>query len=384
MAWLRIDWGLYIAALGLSLIGAVLVWSGTHADVGSALAVRHLINTGIGVTMAVLLLRVDVRWIRATAPWLYLAGLLGLLLVLSPLGVTVNGSRSWIHLPGGFSLQPAELSKIALCVGLAMILAEGRDTTRPPTWREVLTAWVLAGIPIVLILLQPDLGTALVLGALTVGVVAASGAARRWTLAAIGGAALAVAAAIRIPLLDDYQLDRLLAFVDPSRDPQGIGYQTQQARLAIGSGGWSGAGVGQGPQTQGGFIPFQHTDFIFSIAGEELGLLGCLGIIGLLLFVVLRALWVALRTDDPFARLVAVGVAGWLLFQTVENIGMNVGLMPVTGLPLPFLSYGGSSMFACWLAVGLVAACQRPHDRPAPRSARFAAGPRAATGTTRR
>lgn len=374
MAWLRIDWGLYIAALGLSLIGAVLVWSGTHAEVGPALAVRHLINTGIGVTMAVLLLRFDVRWIRATAPWLYLAGLLGLLLVLTPLGVTVNGSRSWIHLPGGFSLQPAELSKIALCVGLAMILAEGRDTTRPPTWREVLTAWVLAGIPIVLILLQPDLGTALVLGALTVGVVAASGAARRWTVAAIGGTAVAVVAAIRIPLLDTYQLDRLLAFVDPSRDPQGIGYQTQQARLAIGSGGWSGAGVGQGPQTQGGFIPFQHTDFVFSIAGEELGLLGCLGIIGLLLFVVLRALWVALRTDDPFARLVAVGVAGWLLFQTVENIGMNVGLMPVTGLPLPFLSYGGSSMFACWLAVGLVAACQRPHDaaaahgrrRPAP------------------
>ncbi|WP_256838701.1 rod shape-determining protein RodA [Ornithinimicrobium faecis] len=384
MAWLRIDWGLYIAALGLSLIGAVLVWSGTHADVGPALAVRHLINTGIGVTMAVLLLRVDVRWIRATAPWLYLTGLLGLVVVLTPLGVTINGSRSWIHLPGGFSLQPAELSKIALCVGLAMILAEGRDTTRPPTWREVLTAWGLAGVPIVLILLQPDLGTALVLGFLTVGVVAASGAARRWTALAVGGAALAVTAAIRIPLLDAYQLDRLLAFVDPSRDPQGIGYQTQQARLAIGSGGWSGAGVGQGPQTQGGFIPFQHTDFVFSIAGEELGLFGCLGIIGLLLFVVLRALWVALRTDDPFARLVAVGVAGWLLFQTVENIGMNVGLMPVTGLPLPFLSYGGSSMFACWLAVGLVAACQRPHDRSAPRRRRSVPVRRPAALDTRR
>lgn len=368
MAWLRIDWGLYIAALGLSLIGAVLVWSGTHAEVGPALAVRHLINTFIGVSMAVLLLRVDVRWIRATAPWLYLAGLLGLLLVLTPLGSTVNGSRSWIHLPGGFSLQPAELSKIALCVGLAMILAEGRDTTRPPTWREVLTAWVLAGIPIVLILLQPDLGTALVLGALTVGVVATSGAARRWTVAAIVGAALAMVAAIRIPLLDGYQLDRLLAFADPSRDPHGIGYQTQQARLAIGSGGWSGAGIGQGPQTQGGFIPFQHTDFVFSIAGEELGLLGCLGIIGLLLFVVLRALWVALRTDDPFARLVTVGVAGWFLFQTAENIGMNLGLTPVTGLPLPFLSYGGSSMFACWLGIGLVAACQRPHERSVARS----------------
>ena len=171
MSWLRLDWGLYLAALGLSLIGALLVWSGTHEDVGPALAVRHLINTGIGVSMAVLLLRADVRWIRAVAPWLYLAGLAGLLLVLSPLGVTVNGSRSWIHLPGGFSLQPAELAKIALCIGLAMILAEGRDSTRPPRWTDVLTAWVLAGIPIALILAQPDLGSALVLGSMTVGVV---------------------------------------------------------------------------------------------------------------------------------------------------------------------------------------------------------------------
>lgn len=360
MAWLRLDWGLYVAALGLSLVGALLVWSGTHADVGAALAVRHLINTGIGMTLAVLVLAVDVRWIRATAPWLYLAGLVGLLVVLSPLGVTVNGSRSWIHLPGGFSLQPAELSKIALCIGLAMILAEGRDPTRPPTWREVLTAWVLGGIPIGLILLQPDLGTALVLGAITVGVVAASGAALRWTVGALAAAVGGVVAAIRVPLLDTYQLNRLLAFADPSLDPQGIGYQTRQARLAIGSGGWNGTGLGEGPQTQGGFIPFQHTDFVFSIAGEELGLVGALGILGLLMFLVVRALWVAVRTEDPFARLVAVGVAAWLMFQTFENVGMNLGLMPVTGLPLPFVSYGGSSMFACWLAIGLVAACQRP------------------------
>ena len=360
MAWLRIDWGLYVAALGLSLLGALLIWSGTHQDVGSALVVRHLINMGIGITMAVLLLRVDVRWIRAAAPWLYLAGILGLLVVLSPLGVTVNGSRSWVHLPGGFSLQPAELSKIALCIGLAMILAESRSPSRTPGWRDVLTAWLLAGLPIGLILLQPDLGTALVLGAMTVGVVAASGAALRWTVLAVAAAVGAIVAAIRVPLLDGYQLDRLLAFADPSRDPQGIGYQTRQARLAIGSGGWDGAGLGQGPQTQGGFIPFQHTDFVFSIAGEELGLGGSLGILGLLLFVVIRALWVAVRTEDPFARLVAVGVAGWLLFQTAENVGMNLGLTPVTGLPLPFLSYGGSSMFACWLAIGLVAACQQP------------------------
>jgi rod shape determining protein RodA len=358
MRYLRNDWGLYVAALGLSLVGAALVWSATHTWAGPALAVRHLVNAAIGVSLALLLVGADLRWIRAAAPWLYLAGLVGLLVVLGPLGVTVNGSRSWVHLPGGFSLQPAELSKIALCIGLAMILAEGRDAIRPPGWREVLTAWLLGGIPVALILLQPDLGTALVLGAMTIGVVAASGAAARWTVAALAGAAAAVAAAVTVPLLSDYQVDRLLAFLDPSLDPGGIGYQTAQARLAIGSGGWAGTGLGAGPQTQGGFVPFQHTDFIFSVAGEELGFWGAGGLVLLLGFVIVRALWVAVRTGDPFARLVAVGVACWLAFQTFQNVGMNLGLMPVTGLPLPYVSYGGSSMFACWLAVGLLAIAQ--------------------------
>lgn len=361
--WHTLDWGLFVAALGLSLVGALLVWSSTRHDVGPALAVRHLINAGLGVLMAVAVARVDVRWLRAAAPWVYLAGVLGLLVVLSPLGVTVNGSRSWLQLPGGFSLQPSELAKIALCIGLAMILAEGRDATRPPRHREVLTAWVLAGVPVGLILLQPDLGSALVLGALTVGVVAASGAAWGWTAAALAAAATGLVAAVRVPLLDPYQVDRLLAFADPGLDPEGIGYQTRQSRLAVGSGGWTGTGLGEGPHTQGGFVPYQHTDFVFSVAGEELGLLGAGGLLALLGFVVVRALWVGARTTDPFARLVAAGVATWFAVQSFENIGMGLGLVPVTGVPLPFLSYGGSSMFACWLAIGLVLSVHRHRPR---------------------
>jgi rod shape determining protein RodA len=174
----------------------------------------------------------------------------------------------------------------------------------------------------------------------------------------VAGTAGVVVAAFTVPLLDAYQVDRLLAFADPQLDPEGIGYQTRQARLAVGSGGWEGAGFGQGLQTQGGFIPFQHTDFIFSVAGEELGFWGSAGLVSLLGFVILRALWVGLRTEDRFGCLVAVGVACWFAFQTFQNIGMNLGLMPVTGLPLPFVSYGGSSMFACWLAVGLLAGAQ--------------------------
>jgi rod shape determining protein RodA len=353
------DWGPFVAALGLSVVGALLVWSATHREVGSALAVRHLVNAAVGCVGALALVAVDVRRLRAAAPWIYAAGMAGLLLVLSPLGHTVNGSRSWLFLPGGFSLQPAELAKIGLVIGLSMVLAEGRDPLRPPQWRDVVTAWALAGLPVVLILLQPDLGSALVLGMLTVGVVAASGASWRWTAAALAATVTAVVAAVRVPLLDPYQLDRLLAFRDPALDPEGIGYQTRQVRLAIGSGGWSGTGLGQGPQTQGGFVPFQETDFIFSVAGEELGFAGALGLLLLLGFLVVRALLVGLRCEDPFGRLVAVGVASWLAFQVFENVGMNLGLMPVTGLPLPFLSYGGSSMLACWLAVGLLAAAQQ-------------------------
>lgn len=358
--YLRTDWAPFVAGLGLTLVGALLIWSATHASAGSALAVRHLVNAAIGLVLALAVVAVDVRWLRAVAPWVYLAGLGGLALVLSPLGQTVNGSRSWLFLPGGFSLQPAELAKIGLVIGLAMILAEGRDPYRPPAWRDVLLAWVLAAIPVGLIMLQPDLGSALVLGVLTIGVVAASGASWRWTAAAVAGTVAAVVAAIRVPLLDPYQVDRLLAFRDPTLDPEGIGYQTRQVRLAIGSGGWSGTGLGEGPQTQGGFIPFQETDFIFSVAGEELGLLGCLGLVLLLGFLVVRALVVGLRCEDPFGRLVAVGVACWFAFQIFQNIGMNLGLMPVTGLPLPFLSYGGSSMLACWLALGLLACAQQP------------------------
>ncbi len=359
--WARTDWGLVIAALGLSLLGALLVWSATRNDVGTALLIRHLINTAIGVGLAVAVTRVDFHGLRAWAPWLYLAGVAGLVLVLTPLGATINGSRSWIQLPGGFSVQPAELAKVALCIGLAMILAEGRGGGRsdqPPAHRDVVLAWVLAGIPIGLILLQPDLGSALVLGALALGVITVSGAAKRWSVGAVALLVAAAVAALTLPVLDEYQRNRILTFADPGLDPQGIGYQTRQARIAIGSGGWSGQGLFEGRQTQGGFIPFQETDFIFSVAGEELGFLGAVGMLLVLAFLVLRALLIALRTEDSFARLVAVGVACWFLFQTFENVGMNLGLMPVTGLPLPFVSYGGSSMFACWLAIGLLNTAQ--------------------------
>lgn len=352
--WAQSDWALLIAALGLSLIGALLVWSATRGQAGTAYLVRHLFNTAVGVVLAVLVTRMGYQLLRALAPALYVVSVAGLVLVLTPVGSTVNGSHSWILLPGGFSVQPSELAKAALCVGLAIILGERLDRGAQPDGRDLALAAVVAAVPIGLVMLQPDLGSALVLAALAFGVVAVAGTPKRWLAAAVGLVVAAIVVALTTPVLSDYQRDRLTAFADPQADPQGIGYQTRQVRIAIGSGGWTGQGLFEGRQTQGGYIPFQQTDFVFSVAGEEWGFLGAAGLLLLLGFVVLRAVVVAARAQDAFGRLVGAGVAAWLLFQVFENVGMNLGLMPVTGLPLPFLSYGGSSMFACWLAVGLV------------------------------
>ena len=366
-SWLRVDLGLLIGALGLSVVGVVLVWSATRASVGGTAALKQLVALGVGIACAAVVARLVVRVVRAVAPVVYVLAVLGLAAVVSPLGSTVNGSRSWIRLPGGLSLQPSELMKVALAIGLAMLLAERAERGLRQRHRDVALAWVVAGIPVVLVLAQPDLGSALVLVAMAVVIIAAAGAPALWTLGVLVVGAAAVAAAFLTPVLSAYQRNRLRAFLDPSLDPQGIGYQTRQVRIAIGSGGLGGQGLFEGRQTQGGFIPFQETDFVFSVAGEELGFLGAAGLVVLIGFVVLRCVVVA-RGADAFGRLVAIGVAVWLGVQAFENIGMNLGLMPVTGLPLPFVSSGGSSLIASWIAVGLVgnvaAASQRRGGRP--------------------
>lgn len=352
-AWLRLDLGLFIGALGLSLLGCVLVWSATRASVGASAGLKQLVALAVALGGAAVVARVDVRAVRAAAPVVYMLAVLGLAAVVSPLGTTVNGSRSWIRLPGGFSLQPSELMKVALAIGLAMLLADRAERGLRQRHRDVVLAWVVAGIPVLLVLAQPDLGSAVVLVTMSVVVVAASGAPVVWTVGVAAAGTAAVAAAFLTPVLSGYQRNRLRAFLDPTLDPQGIGYQTRQVRIAIGSGGLTGQGLFEGHQTQGGFIPFQETDFVFSVAGEELGFLGAAGLVVLIGFVAVRCLVVA-RRADAFGRLVATGVAVWFGVQAFENIGMNLGLMPVTGLPLPFVSSGGSSLIASWLALGLV------------------------------
>lgn len=355
-ALLRSDLVLVVAALIASGLGALLVHSATRHDAGSAYLVRHLLNLGIGVVIALVAVRLDRALLRALAPVVYLAGIIGLVLVLSPLGSEVNGSRSWIRLPGGFSIQPSELAKVGLCVALPMLLAPAAERGERPRAREILLAGLATGVPVLLVMAQPDLGSALVLVALALGVLVVSGASWPWLVGVVTAGGAAVVAAFTTPLLSPYQQDRLTAFLDPGADPMGIGYQTQQVRAAIAGGGWGGQGLHSGELTSTGAVPFQETDFVFSVAGEELGFVGAAFVICLLGLIVARIALAGTRSRDPFVRLVCWAVAAWFAVQSVENIGMNLGLLPVTGLPLPFLSYGGSSMFACWAAIGIVVA----------------------------
>lgn len=358
--WGDLDRILLGSVLALALIGCVLVWSATleRDDLTGgdtrAFLVKQVVNVAIGLGLMAVVAVTDHRWVRILAPVAYVAAVVGLVLVLV-MGSTINGSRSWLII-GGMSFQPSELAKLAVVVGMALVVAErseGRWRDRVGTV-DVLLMLVVAGIPAILILAQPDLGTMLVLSATVFGVVAASGAHRRW-LAALAGSGVAVAAfAVVSGLLEDYQVDRFLAFTNPDLDPRGAGYNVEQARIAVGNGGLFGQGLFGGSQTQSGFVPEQHTDFVFTVAGEELGLVGAALIVALLGVVLWRALRIATRTDDVFGRIAAAGIACWFGFQAFQNIGMCLGIMPVTGVPLPFVSYGGSSMFAGMLAIGLL------------------------------
>ncbi|CAL9421115.1 putative peptidoglycan glycosyltransferase FtsW [Streptomyces sp. enrichment culture] len=366
----RLDWPVLLSATALSLIGSVLVFSATRnrteLNQGDPyyFFVRHLLNTGIGIALMIATVWLGHRTLRTVVPLLYGASVFLILLVLTPLGSTINGAHSWIQLGGGFSLQPSEFVKITIILGMAMLLAARVDAgDKPyPDHRTVLQALGLAAVPMLIVMLMPDLGSVMVMVVIVLGVLLASGASNRWVFGLLGSGAVGAVAVWQLGVLDEYQINRFAAFANPELDPAGVGYNTNQARIAIGSGGLTGSGLFHGSQTTGQFVPEQQTDFVFTVAGEELGFVGA-GFIILLLGVVLwRACRIARETTDLYGTIVAAGIVAWFAFQAFENIGMTLGIMPVTGLPLPFVSYGGSSMFAVWIAVGLLQSItvQRP------------------------
>ena len=352
---------LTIAVALLLIIGTLLVYAATrnwYAANGldpEYYLKRHVINIAIGVLLAWGTTVVDYRLIRAYTPVLWVIGVLGLTAVLIPgIGDEVNGANAWIGLPGGFQVQPAELAKISIIVGMSMILSERTHDTDAPQHRDVMQALIVAAVPVLLILAQPDMGTVFIISISVVTIIAVSGAPMRWVVGLILVAVIGSFAAVKIGIIDDYQVKRLQAFVDPNADSQGSGYQLRQARITVGSGGLIGTGLFNGPQTNGRFVPEQQTDFIFTVAGEELGFLGCGFILILYLTVLMRAFGIARKSNDPYGKLVCTGVIAWFAFQTFENIGMTLGMMPMTGVPLPFVSYGGSSMFATMIGFGLL------------------------------
>jgi rod shape determining protein RodA len=358
-------WGfdpILTVAVGLLLfIGTLLVYAATrdwYASIGldpQYYLKRHVINIVIGILLAWGTTVIDYRMLRAYTPVVWGLGVIGLTAVLIPgIGTEVNGAQAWIPLPGGFQIQPAELAKISIIVGMSMLLTEYRHENDEPTNKDVIQALLIAAIPVGLILLQPDMGTVFIISISVVEMIGASGAPTRWVVGLILVALLGGFGATKLGVIKEYQVKRLQSFVDPNADSQGAGYQLRQARITVGSGGFLGTGLFDGPQTNGRFVPAQQTDFIFTVAGEQLGFLGSGFILLLYLTIFMRAFAIARRSTDAFGRLVCIGVLSWFAFQTFENIGMTLGLMPMTGVPLPFLSYGGSSMFANLIGFGLL------------------------------
>jgi rod shape determining protein RodA len=343
------------ASLALVSVGLVVVYSSKLASLTAqglpptTLLSRQAVAAGIGLVLMIAATVFDYRRLRAFIPLGYLATLLLLVLVLTPLGTSIRGSQRWIALLG-FQVQPSELMKIALLLALAMLFNETEGT---PGLMRTVVAVGLAVLPLMLVFAQPDLGTSMVYLWLTGIVLLVSGVRVRYLLLLAGMGAATFVLGLRTELIRDYQVQRLTVFLGadaPDADFAGALFQTRQSMIAIGSGGTYGRGLFEGTQTALAYVPDNHTDFIFTVVGEELGFVGAASVLGLFAVLIWRALVIASQAVDRDAMIIAAGVAGILLMQVFVNIGMTLGIMPVTGLPLPFLSYGGTSLIS-WMAM---------------------------------
>jgi rod shape determining protein RodA len=353
-----VDAPLIGATLGIAALGMLMIYSSTRERLRLEgldelyFVKRQGVAIAVGVLVMALLLAVDYRRLRDYSVFAYVATVVGLLAVLSPLGSNARGAQAWFELPGGFQLQPSELAKFGIIVALAGYATGHRGEMDP--WRLTVTLG-LAIVPIGLVMLQPDFGTAMVLGLIVITLLAVAGASIRHLLVLALLATTFVVAVVNVGVLQQYQVDRLTSFVNQGEDARNTTYNTDQSKNAIGNGGVTGRGYGNGSQTAGGFVPEQHTDFIFTAVGEEFGFLGAAGLLALFAIVVWRTWRAALLARDLFGTLVCVGVLAMFAFAIFENVGMTMGIMPVTGIPLPLMSYGGSSTVTAFACIALVA-----------------------------
>jgi rod shape determining protein RodA len=311
---------------------------------------RQAAFVALGIGVMVLAAAIDYRKLRDLAPVVYGATVVILLAVFSPLGQKSRGAQAWFQI-GSYQLEPSEFAKLGVIFSLAAFCALYKGRLRA---RQLVAVLVLAAVPFGLIYRQPDLGTSLVLAAVLIAVLLVGGARGRHlaVLGLIG--ALGVVAVLHFGVLKQYQKDRLTAFLDSTTNTQASAYNLDQSKIAISSGGVGGKGLFRGTQTNLSYVPEQHTDFIFTAVGEQLGLVGSALLLSLFVLMVWRIWRAATLSRDLVGTLICVGVLAMLVFQVFENVGMTMGIMPIAGIPLPFMSYGGSAVVASFAAIGLV------------------------------
>jgi rod shape determining protein RodA len=353
----HLDPTLLFTTLALSGFGAAMIYSATaskqsEAGLDPTLFLKRQIAYLVGGAIVLLIVSfLDYRHFRAFAPVIYGIAVIALIVVLTPAGEVVAGARRWITF-GAFQAQPSELGKLAVLIALAAYLAERKGDIRA---RDIAIGLCMVAIPGALIFMEPDLGTTLVYIALLLVALLVAGAKIRHFVALVVIGIVAIVGAIQMDLIHDYQIERLTAFMDSTPDVQSEGYNLIQSKIAIASGGARGKGF-QAPNTQTtlDFVPEQYTDFIFTAVGEQLGLVGSATLLGLFAFLIWRALRIAAMSRDMFGTLLAAGIAGIWIFQVFINMGMTMGIMPITGIPLPFMSFGGSSLITHFLCVGIL------------------------------
>lgn len=342
------DWFIFSLTLILAVIGITEIYSATQYDKSDSFYLKQIYFLILGLIIMVFAVSIDYHVFVENVPYIYIGTVVSLILVLI-IAPVVSGTRGWIPM-GTFKIQPTEFAKVAIVLTLARLLSESR--TEYLTFTDIFKACLLIGLPLGLVLLQPDLGSALTFfPPLAVGLLL-GGLRRKWILSGIVLSVLITS--LGWYNLKPYQKERIYTFLEPERDPRGHGYHAIQSRIAVGSGGLLGKGITQGSQTALGFLPERHTDFIFSVVGEELGFVGSVAILGLYFLIIMRAIHIAQTARDKLGIYLTLGSISIILFHVLVNVGMVVGLMPITGITLPLLSYGGSSMLSTFILLGLI------------------------------
>lgn len=354
----------------LVAFGAVVMWSAS-LTIPEASFVRHMVGIALGLLAAAGMWHYDVNvFVNKSTFLLVLDIVLMLMPSLPGLGYSAMGMTGWVKLPlVGLRFQPSELAKPVTILLMASMTSGYNGKIESLV--DYLKLCGLLAVPFLLILTQPDLGTGLIVLVMGAAIIICGGAKARWVLITIGivvvGAISVVAMSMTdgLPhILKPYQLNRLIVFIDPSVDPSGNGYNLQQAKIAVGSGGLFGKGIGNATQAGSGFLPEAHTDFVFALLSEEFGFVGSMLLLGCFGWMIFATIGLALRVDGPFSKLVCVGVASMWAFQLLQNVGMCIGIMPITGIPLPFVSFGSTSMIAQLLSAGLVQSVWRHRSKP--------------------